>query len=165
MTSGNFDPADFDLDSPILQPAIADSAMTSGNYPYEKRLKRSRYEERLLGLQAELVKVLAWLQQADERLVVLFEGRDAAGKGGTIRVVRQYLNPRPCPDRRPAQAERPGARPMVFPALCGQSSNGRRNVLFDRSWYNRGVVETSHGFCTREQTERSWRKRRILSIC
>jgi len=153
MTSGNFDPADFDLDSPVLQPAIADSAMTSGNYPYEKRLKRSRYEERLLGLQAELVKVLAWLQQADERLVVLFEGRDAAGKGGTIRVVRQYLNPR---HARIVALPKPSDRERgqwYFQRYADNLPTVGEMVLFDRSWYNRGVVEPVMGFCSREQTE------------
>ena len=153
MTSGNFDPADFDLDSPVLQPAIADSAMTSGNYPYKKRLKRSRYEERLLGLQAELVKVLAWLQQADERLVVLFEGRDAAGKGGTIRVVRQYLNPR---HARIVALPKPSDRERgqwYFQRYADNLPTVGEMVLFDRSWYNRGVVEPVMGFCSREQTE------------
>ena len=154
MTSGNFDPAaEFDLDNPRLHPVIAERAMTSGDYPYGKRLKRRRYEERLLGLQVELVKVLSWLQEAGERLVILFEGRDAAGKGGTIRIVRQYLNAR---HSRIVALPKPSDRELgqwYFQRYVDNLPTSGEMVLFDRSWYNRGVVEPVMGFCTPEQTE------------
>ncbi len=148
-----FDPADFDLDNPQLPEAVAEGAMTSGNYPYRKKLKRSRYEERLLRLQAELVKVLAWVQDRDERLVVLFEGRDAAGKGGTISVVREYLNPR---HARIVALPKPSDRELgqwYFQRYADHLPTAGEIVLFDRSWYNRGVVEPVMGFCTPEQNE------------
>ncbi len=85
--------ANFDIDNPDLAAAIADQALTSGDYPYDKRMKRKLYTKALYDLQVELVKVLSWLQDSGERLVMVFEARDAAGKGGTIKVVRQYLNP------------------------------------------------------------------------
>jgi polyphosphate kinase 2 len=148
-----FNPADFDLDNQDLHEAIAEGAMASGNYPYPKKLKRSRYEERLLGLQAELVKVLAWLEDQGERLVVLFEGRDAAGKGGTISVIREYLNPR---HARIVALPKPSDRERgewYFQRYVDNLPTTGEMVMFDRSWYNRGVVEPVMGFCTPEQTE------------
>jgi polyphosphate kinase 2 len=153
MTSKQFDPADFDLDDPVLNEAVAENAMTSGGYPYPKKLKRSAYEERLLGLQIELVKLLNWVQEHQERLVVVFEGRDAAGKGGTINVVRQYLNPR---HARIVALPKPSDRERgewYFQRYVDNLPTSGEMILFDRSWYNRGVVEPVMGFCTPEQTE------------
>jgi len=154
MTGNAFNPAtDFDLDDPQLHPAVAENAMTSGGYPYPKRLKRKRYEERLFNLQVELTKVLRWLQDEGERLVVLFEGRDAAGKGGTIRVVREYLNPR---HARIVALPKPNDRERgewYFQRYVDNLPTAGEMILFDRSWYNRGVVEPVMGFCTAAQTD------------
>ena len=77
----------FDIRVPKLPDRIADTALTSGGYPYEKKLKRSEYEEELRLLQIEQLKALDWIKKSGERVVVLFEGRDSAGKGGTIKRV------------------------------------------------------------------------------
>jgi len=84
----------FDIEDPNLPDWIKDHEISAGGYPYDKKLKNKAYEKELELLQAELVKLHAWLQASGERLMALFEGRDAAGKGGTIFVIRQYLNPR-----------------------------------------------------------------------
>ena len=79
------------LDDPVLPDAVADAAMQSGGFPYDKRMKKSKYQEQLLALQIELVKLLTWVQDEGERFVAVFEGRDAAGKGGTIHRVRHVI--------------------------------------------------------------------------
>ncbi len=84
----------FDLDEEKLPKAISKTAFSSGGYPYDDKLSRDDYEDTLKRLQLELGKMQAWLQETGERLVIVFEGRDAAGKGGTINAFRQYLNPR-----------------------------------------------------------------------
>jgi len=84
----------FDIDDPDLPDWITENELTAGGYPYDKRMKRKAYEQQLELYQMELVKLQYWLQKTGERVMVLFEGRDAAGKGGTIFVVRQYMNPR-----------------------------------------------------------------------
>ena len=84
----------FDLDNPKLPDWIKEKAFSSDAYPYNKKLKWKKYEEELRALQIELVKVQYWLQDSGNRVMAIFEGRDAAGKGGTINAVRQNLNPR-----------------------------------------------------------------------
>ena len=145
--------AKFDIDDPDLSAAIADQALASGDYPYDKRMKRKHYNKALYDLQVELVKVLSWLQDSGERLVMVFEGRDAAGKGGTIKVVRQYLNPR---HARIVALPKPSDRERgewYFQRYVAHLPTAGEMVLFDRSWYNRGVVEPVMGFCKPEQTE------------
>lgn len=145
--------ANFDIDNPHLAAAIADQALTSGGYPYDKRMKRKSYDKALHGLQVELAKVLSWLQDNGERLVIVFEGRDAAGKGGTIKRVRQYLNQRHARIvalPKPSDRER---REWYFQRYVAHLPTAGEMVLFDRSWYNRGVVEPVMGFCKPEQTD------------
>src|SRR4051812_8805964 len=84
----------FNIDDPNLPPAIKKAALGSGGFPYDKKLQRDTYDEELTRLQIELVKLLAWQQQTGCRSVLLFEGRDAAGKGGSIAAVREHINPR-----------------------------------------------------------------------
>jgi polyphosphate kinase 2 (PPK2 family) len=84
----------FDIDDPDLPGWVEDKELSAGGYPYDKRMKRDDYEETLERFQIELVKLQYWLQATGERVMVVFEGRDAAGKGGTIFVTRQYMNPR-----------------------------------------------------------------------
>src|SRR5690606_38760998 len=83
----------FDIDDPQLPDWITENELSADGYPYDEKLKRKKYEKQLKALQIELVKLQAWLQETGERVMVLFEGRDAAGKGGTIFVTRQYMNP------------------------------------------------------------------------
>ncbi|WEK03512.1 MAG: polyphosphate kinase 2 [Candidatus Devosia phytovorans] len=148
------DPLDgFDLDNPQLPKAIKKNAMTSGGYPYEDKLDGEIYEAHLLGLQKQLVQLQAHLQASGERVLILFEGRDAAGKGGTIKTYLENLNPRynlnvalPKPsDRESTQ--------WYFQRYVDWLPAGGETVLFDRSWYNRAGVEKVMGFCTPEQTE------------
>lgn len=154
MTRTHPDPASlFDLDDPQLHPAIAENAMTSGNYPYPKKQKRKHYEQRLFRLQVELVKMIDWLQNEGERLVTLFEGRDAAGKGGTIRVVRQHISPRRA---RIVALPKPSDRERgewYFQRYVDHFPTSGEMVLFDRSWYNRGVVEPVMGYCKPDETD------------
>ncbi|HSM41042.1 MAG TPA: polyphosphate kinase 2 [Afifellaceae bacterium] len=154
MTSRGFDLSQFDLDDPVLPDAVADAAMQSGSFPYDKRMKKSAYQEQLLALQIELVKLLTWVQDEGERFVAVFEGRDAAGKGGTIHRVRQFLNPR---QARIVALPKPTDRERgqwYFQRYVDNFPTTGEMILFDRSWYNRGVVEPVMGFCTREQTDR-----------
>jgi polyphosphate kinase 2 len=99
----------------------------------------------------ELVKLQAWLQKTGERVLVIFEGRDAAGKGGTIDVVRQYMNPRQARDvalPKPTETER---GQWYYQRYVAHFPAAGEFVTFDRSWYNRAGVEPVMGFCTREQ--------------
>ncbi len=145
--------AAFDLDDPDLPGVIDEAALRSGNYPYTKRMDRKDYEEELETLQLELVRLLAWLGETGGRVVVVFEGRDAAGKGGTIARFRQYLSPRRA---RIVALPKPTDRERgewYFQRYAAQLPTAGEMVLFDRSWYNRGVVEPVMGFCTPEQTD------------
>ncbi|TIX11938.1 MAG: polyphosphate kinase 2, partial [Mesorhizobium sp.] len=85
---------EFDIENPVLPDWIEDNKLTAGGYPYDKKMKSEEYDATLEQLQIELVKAQAWLQATGKRVMALFEGRDAAGKGGTIFVLRQYMNPR-----------------------------------------------------------------------
>lgn len=124
-------------------------------YPYAKRWDNTAYETVMAGLQIELVRMQAWVRDSGARVVVVFEGRDAAGKGGVIKRFRENLNPR---------GARLVALPKPSPAEAGQWYFQRyiahlptqgEITLFDRSWYNRGVVEHVFGFCT-PQARENW---------
>jgi polyphosphate kinase 2 len=143
--------AGFDLDDPDLPAAVEDQAMTSGRYPYDKRMGRKKYEKELRLLQIELLKLQYWVRDADERIVILFEGRDAAGKGGTIKRFMQHLNPRHARAvalSKPTEAE---CGQWFFQRYIPHLPTAGDIVLFDRSWYNRAGVERVMGFCTEQQ--------------
>ncbi len=145
--------AAFDLDNSKLPKEIDQNAFQSGNYPYEKKLNRGLYEDTLLALQVELVKLQTHLQQTDGRVAMLFEGRDAAGKGGSIRRFLNYLNPR-C--NRTIALSKPTGREQgqwYFQRYAKHLPTAGEQILYDRSWYNRAVVEPVMGFCTEDQTE------------
>jgi len=144
--------ADFDLNDPKLPKEIADRAFLSGGYPYDKKMRREDYEKELRLLQIELVKAQASARQSGTRLVVVFEGRDAAGKGGTIERFMENMNPRaarPVALPKPTETER---GQWYFQRYINHLPTRGEFVLFDRSWYNRAVVEPVMGFCTAEET-------------
>ena len=132
--------------------AATDAATTTdGPYPYDSRLKTSVYEATLRQLQIELLKVQRWAQDTGEKIVILFEGRDAAGKGGTIKRFIEHLNPRAARVvalNKPNDTER---GQWYFQRYFSQLPTAGEIVFFDRSWYNRGGVEPVMGFCTPEQ--------------
>lgn len=124
-----------------------------GEYPYKNRYPAGLYEKELYNLQVELLKLQEWVKKTGSRIVVVFEGRDTAGKGGTIRRFTENLNPRGARIvalSKPTEAE---ARQWYFQRYAAQLPNPGEICFFDRSWYNRGVVEPVMGFCTPEQTK------------
>jgi polyphosphate kinase 2 len=123
------------------------------NYPYREEMKTRDYEEIMQGLQLQLVRLHADLRETGKRLVVVFEGRDAAGKGGTIDRVRENLNPRVATVVALAKPSDREARQWYFQRYIDWLPACGEIALFDRSWYNRGVVEHVFGFCTPEQRE------------
>ncbi|MFD9814493.1 polyphosphate kinase 2 [Streptomyces sp. NPDC059080] len=123
-----------------------------------RRLSRSRYERELFRLQTELVKLQEWVRGEGARLVVVFEGRDAAGKGSTIKRVTEHLNPRVA---RIAALPRPTERERTqwyFQRYTEHLPAAGEIVLFDRSWYNRAGVERVMGFCTPAEHQRFLRQ-------
>ncbi|WP_367716205.1 polyphosphate kinase 2 [Nitratireductor sp. GISD-1A_MAKvit] len=143
----------FDIDDPDLPDWIENTKLTSDGFPYDKKLNRKKYEAQLETLQVELVKLQAWMQESGARVMALFEGRDAAGKGGTIARIRAYLNPRHARNvalPKPTETER---GQWYFQRYVTHFPTSGELVTFDRSWYNRGGVEPVMGFCTPEQHE------------
>ena len=113
-----------------------------------EKMKRSEYERLKLGLQIELLKMQNWVKREGERVVILFEGRDAAGKGGTIKRFMEHLNPRGASIvalEKPSDRER---GQWYFQRYVSRLPSAGEIVLFDRSWYNRAGVETVMGFCS-----------------
>jgi polyphosphate kinase 2 len=144
---------DFDLDDPQLPDAIKDAALTSGDFPYDKKLKRKKGEKKLERLQVEMIKLLAWQQKTGRRIVVLFEGRDAAGKSGSIKAICSNLNPRYARTVALAAPSDKEKGEWYFQRYVVQLPTAGEMVLFDRSWYNRGVVEPVMGFCDEREAE------------
>jgi polyphosphate kinase 2 len=123
------------------------SSMLDPSYPYAERMDKRDYEDHLEALQVELVKFHAWVRDTGQRIAVVFEGRDAAGKGGSIKRVRENLNPRVAGVvalQKPTDRE---AAQWYFQRYVHHLPAGGEIRLFDRSWYNRGVVEHVFGFC------------------
>jgi len=115
------------------------------------KLGKKRYEEELARLQLELIKLQEWIKHSGLRVVVIFEGRDAAGKGGTIKRITESLNPRICRVvalAAPTERER---TQWYFQRYVSHLPAAGEIVLFDRSWYNRAMVEPVFGFCTEEE--------------
>ena len=118
------------------------------DYPYDHRLPHKDYKTQLKAMQIELVKMQSWAKRSGARIAVIFEGRDAAGKGGTIKRLQEHLNPRGARVvalRKPSDLER---SQWYFQRYIPHLPAGGEIVCYDRSWYNRGVVETVFGFCT-----------------
>jgi polyphosphate kinase len=144
-------PADFSLDTPDLPDDIEKRTMRSGNYPYDKRIKRESYEKQLLTLQIELVKLQIHNIKTRDRILILYEGRDGAGKGSCINAFRQHLNPRNTRAvalPKPTESER---GQLYYQRYVTHLPTWGEMVLFDRSWYNRAGVERVMGFCDENQ--------------
>jgi polyphosphate kinase 2 len=123
-------------------------AFETGEYPYRTRLRLKEYETHMAALQVELLKAQRWIKANGVRVVVIFEGRDAAGKGGTIKRFMEHLNPR---GARVVALEKPTEREQAqwyFQRYIQHLPTGGEMVFFDRSWYNRAGVERVMGFCT-----------------
>jgi len=126
-------------------------AWRSGVYPYRNLMRRKTYEAQKYQLQVELLKLQAWVKESGERIVIVFEGRDAAGKGGTIKRFMEHLNPR---GARVVALEKPTeveAGQWYFQRYVEHLPTAGEIVLFDRSWYNRAGVERVMGFCTDDE--------------
>ncbi|HEX9066709.1 MAG TPA: polyphosphate kinase 2 [Streptosporangiaceae bacterium] len=134
-------------------PAEATEAPGDRHSPV-RRMGKKLYENELFRLQAELVKLQEWVRAERARIVIVFEGRDAAGKGSTIKRVTQYLNPRTAQIvALPAPTERESTE-WYFQRYIRHLPAGGQIVLFDRSWYNRAGVERVMGFCSKEEYAR-----------
>jgi len=123
----------------------------SDSYPYKKRMDSDEYETTMAALQIELVKMQSWVKDTGSRVAVVFEGRDAAGKGGAIKRIRENLNPRIA---NVVALSKPSDRETTqwyFQRYISHLPAGGEITLFDRSWYNRAVVEHVFEFCTPEQ--------------
>ncbi|WP_337181262.1 polyphosphate kinase 2 [Shinella sp.] len=144
----------FDIDDPVLPDWIEEKAFGSGDYPYDKKLENKEYDRLLKLLQIELVKVQFWQQKTGTRIMAVFEGRDAAGKGGAIHATMSYMNPRSA--RIVALTKPTGTEQgqWYFQRYVATFPTAGEFVLFDRSWYNRAGVEPVMGFCTPEQYEK-----------
>ncbi len=129
-----------------------------GAYPYKNLLSRKRYEKQKYRLQVELLKLQAWVKETGARVVILFEGRDAAGKGGTIKRFMEHLNPRGARVvalEKPSEVER---GQWYFQRYVQHLPTRGEIVLFDRSWYNRAGVERVMGFCSHGEYDQFMRE-------
>lgn len=129
-----------------------------GVYPYRNLLSRKSYERQKYKLQTELLKLQAWVKETGQRVVILFEGRDAAGKGGTIKRFMEHLNPR---GARVVALEKPNEverGQWYFQRYIEHLPTRGEIVLFDRSWYNRAGVERVMGFCTNPEYDEFMRQ-------
>ncbi len=123
----------------------------NGTYPYHTKMPNSDYEDKKMALQVELLKVQAWVKETGQKIVVLFEGRDAAGKGGTIKRFMEHLNPR---GARVVALEKPSEHEQgqwYFQRYINHLPTQGEITMFDRSWYNRAGVERVMEFCTPEE--------------
>jgi len=121
------------------------------NASISKTLRNVNFEDRLKKLQVELIHLQQWVVENNQKVVVLFEGRDAAGKGGAIRRITEHLNPR---EFRVVALPKPTEEEKgqwYFQRYINQLPQEGKMVFFDRSWYNRAVVEPVNGFCTQEE--------------
>ena len=151
------DSFDEELEMEIDDDRLNELLAEASDHPQQQGLDRRIYFKELFRLQGELVKLQDWVQAQKLKVVVIFEGRDAAGKGGVIKRITQRLNPRIC---RVAALPAPNERERTqwyFQRYAAHLPAGGEIVLFDRSWYNRAGVERVMGFCTEEQVEEFFR--------
>ena len=130
----------------------------SHSYPYDERMGAKEYYRLLEGLQVEVVKLQSWVVRTGARMAILFEGRDAAGKGGAISRLSMNLNPRVAPIIALSSPTPREATEWYFQRYVENLPAGGEMAIFDRSWYNRGVVEKVFGFVSDEDRERFFRQ-------
>ena len=149
---GDYSVADDNDDDPVLLRLDGSAVDTwRESYPYDERMHRATYDHDKRLLQIELLKLQKWIKASGERLVIVFEGRDAAGKGGTIKRFMEHLNPR---GARVVALEKPDERESTqwyFQRYIQHLPSAGEMTLFDRSWYNRAGVERVMGFCSRQE--------------
>ena len=160
VARGHFVEGTFDeVDDPVLiGPDGLPVDTWKEGYPYDQRMTREEYEVSKRALQIELLKAQTWIQETGQRLIVVFEGRDAAGKGGTIKRFTEHLNPR---GTRVVALSAPTEREKgqwYFQRYVAHFPTKGEIVLFDRSWYNRAVVEPVMGFCNDDEYEEFMRE-------
>jgi len=151
QTEGHSIGEDHDDDPILIDPHGRAVDTWRENYPYDERLDRTLYDVQKYELQVELIKFQNWQQRTGHRHVVLFEGRDAAGKGGTIKRFMEHLNPRYARTvalAKPSERER---TQWYFQRYIAHLPSAGELVLFDRSWYNRAGVERVMRFCTEDE--------------
>lgn len=144
----------FDLDNPELPRSIKKKALESGGFPYDEKLDDDQYDAEMLDAQRQLALLQQDQGKTGKRIVIVFEGRDAAGKGGSIQTYLENLNPRynsTVALPKPSDRER---TQWYFQRYVDWMPAAGEQVLFDRSWYNRAGVEPVMGFCTPEETEK-----------
>jgi polyphosphate kinase 2 len=141
----------------LIEAAGKDDIITP-SYPYRTEMKRKDYDARMEGLQRQLVRMLADLKKTGQRVVVVFEGRDAAGKGGTIDVMRENLNPRVANVVALSKPTEREAASWYFQRYIDWLPAAGEMAMFDRSWYNRAMVEHVFGFCTPDQRAKFFRQ-------
>lgn len=155
LLESNLDVEADDAGNPLLLDANGKRVDTwREGYPYDERMSRKEYDRTKRLLQIELLKLQMWVQDSGRRMVIVFEGRDAAGKGGTIRRFTEHLNPRGARVvalSKPTEVER---TQWYFQRYVEQLPAAGEIVLFDRSWYNRAGVERVMGYCTDEEYRR-----------
>jgi len=147
------DTLDEDYELEMSEPALSLELRRIYNRKHPDTIDRVHYFKSLLWLQSELIKLQDWVQYTGEKIAVVFEGRDAAGKGGVIKRITQRLNPRVC---RVVALQKPSERQIsqwYFQRYVPHLPAGGEIVLFDRSWYNRSGVEKVMGFATPQQVE------------
>jgi polyphosphate kinase 2 len=151
------DTLDEDYELELSEPALSEELRKIYKRKHPPSIERAQYFRHLLTLQAELIKLQDWVQHGRAKVVVLFEGRDSAGKGGVIKRITQRLNPRVCRVvALPAPTEREKGQ-WYFQRYVANLPTGGEIVLFDRSWYNRAGVERVMGFATPQQVEEFFR--------
>ncbi|MCY4667835.1 MAG: polyphosphate kinase 2, partial [Rhodococcus sp.] len=134
----------------VLEPSEFADAWKQG-YPYEKKMSRREYERKKRRLQIELLKLQLWVKETGQKVLIIFEGRDAAGKGGSIKRFTEHLNPRGARVvalEKPTDIER---TQWYFQRYVAHLPSGGEIVMMDRSWYNRAGVERVMGYCTPTQ--------------
>jgi polyphosphate kinase 2 len=142
---------DWDDDRELFDPSGRRVDTWRECYPYQERMQRREYEIAKRRLQIELLKLQGWVKETGQKLVIVFEGRDAAGKGGTIKRFTEHLNPR---GAQVIALDKPSEREQTqwyFQRYVLHLPAAGEIVLFDRSWYNRAGVERVFGYCTAEQ--------------
>ena len=140
-----------------IENAGKDEILSKG-YAYREEMGKKDYETRMAVLQAQLVRLQADIKATGKRVMIVFEGRDAAGKGGTIKAMTENLNPRGCQVVALSKPSDREATQWYFQRYIDWFPAAGEMVLFDRSWYNRGIVEPVFGFCTENQTEAFFRQ-------